>query len=452
MHPPDLERPHAGDTVDGYRLLRKLGEGRRAGVFLGLADGEPHAALKVYRSSCGVAERATELEALTRSAHAHVVHVRDVGSDSLILERLELGSLTQLLVSRSTLSLGEVLTVLAPLGSALDAMHASGVAHGSLAPGAILFRATGAPVIAGFGRATLHEPSLTPAALAGIPGVLADRSAFGRIAITLLAAVDDDRCARALDWLASQQAQSYPDDVGEALGERLFEVADAEPVRFERDETPAAPVVPARALPIARRTGMPEWIDEVVSESLDGSPIALLRARVLPHLRGVRRPVWVVAGAVGAALVLALVVVPSNDSQEPVVTEPAPTETPVVMEQSVVTGDDPVAAVASLLELRRRCILDLSVLCLDGVDQIGSAAMAADVALVRSLQSDAGEQAPDALPDVTAATLVERLGDSALLRLTLPAADDDAGETQPASLLLMKGEAGWRIRSYLIDD
>ena len=107
MQPPDHPRARPGTDIDGYRLLRKLGEGRRAEVFLGIATGEPHSALKVYRHSCVPADRAVELEALTRAAHAHVVQLRDVASNSLILERLELGSLAQLNAARSRPTIGE---------------------------------------------------------------------------------------------------------------------------------------------------------------------------------------------------------------------------------------------------------------------------------------------------------------------------------------------------------
>jgi eukaryotic-like serine/threonine-protein kinase len=495
MQHPDPSRPRPGDVLDGYRLLRKLGEGRRAEVFLGLADGEPHAALKAYRSSCSAADRSAELEALTRAAHAHVVHVRDVASNSLILERLELGSLAHLLSIRSALSAGEAVTILAPLGSALDAMHNSGVTHGAIGPMNVHFRATGAPVICGFGAARLHEPGLTPAARAALPDVTVDRAAFARLATRILALVTDDRTAHTVSWLDHQAHEEFPDDIGEELGERLFDIADAQPVRFEPDDLPRAPIVPARVLPdrrspgrvslgpaspgaespgpgsrgpvspgtasppagpaaIARRSGMPDWVGEVVGESLDGSPVAALKARLLPHLRGVRRPVWVVAGAVAVALVVALMVVPPSDGRDmtPGVTEVAPSESPVVLEDSALTADDPVEAVVALLELRERCIRDLSVLCLDGVDQAGSTAMADDVALVRSLQTDAVQQETDDLTSVATGELVERLGDSALVRLSPASGSGDGStdeETQPASLLLMKGEAGWRIRSYL---
>jgi hypothetical protein len=43
--------------------------------------------------------------------------------------------------------------------------------------------------------------------------------------------------------------------------------------------------------------------------------------------------------------------------------------------------------------------------------------------------------------DARDAAVVERLGDSVLIAL--------GPDSRPASVLLMKGEAGWRIRDYI---
>ena len=76
-----------------------------------------------------------------------------------------------------------------------------------------------------------------------------------------------------------------------------------------------------------------------------------------------------------------------------------------------------------------------------------------DQAAIRAAQQ--GGELPDPLAsasDVGTPVLIERLGDSALVRLGEAAsAVDDADEhrlapRRPASLLLVKGEAGWRIR------
>jgi len=438
-----------GDVLGGYRLLRKLGDGANAQVYLGYASTGHTAVVKVYRPGVAAAVADAELLALSRAAHAHTVQVRDVaslpdGAQCLILERLELGSLARLLAARSQLSAGEALTILAPLGAAIDAMHGSGVAHGGIAASSVLFRETGAPVLACFGRATVFDAALTPAKLALRPDVLADRAAFARLATVVLERTPSDRrVAAVVHWLASQGEQGYPDALGDALSARLFDIVDAAPVRFERDEQPDVASVPARAMvgqpvpmpesspPITRALGLPTW----VSDALENSPIATIRS----HLTGVRRPVWLAAGAVALALCIAVVVVPTD---APVPSAIAPTQSPVAIEQGIVVEDDPVAALGPLLAERERCIRDLSVLCLDAVDQPGSAALADDTALVRAIQN--GGEVTDVTLEPEGAELVERLGDSAIVRLS---ASDP--ETQPASLLLMKGEAGWRIRGYL---
>jgi eukaryotic-like serine/threonine-protein kinase len=86
--------------------------------------------------------------------------------------------------------------------------------------------------------------------------------------------------------------------------------------------------------------------------------------------------------------------------------------------------------------------MDLSVLCLDDVAQNGSAAMDDDAALIRAIE---GGSADGSLvgQEPADASLVERHGDAALVAFTL--GPDDT----PASVLLVKGEAGWRIRDYL---
>ncbi|MFW8745955.1 hypothetical protein, partial [Mesorhizobium japonicum] len=102
-------------------------------------------------------------------------------------------------------------------------------------------------------------------------------------------------------------------------------------------------------------------------------------------------------------------------------------------------GDDPAAAATVLLRRREACRRELSVLCLDGVDQDGSAAADLDRAALRSAQ-DGGELVADLVPAATDASprLGERLGDSALVTLT-----------GGASMLLVREGDGWRIRDLL---
>ena len=150
-------------------------------------------------------------------------------------------------------------------------------------------------------------------------------------------------------------------------------------------------------------------------------------------------------GAAAAVLVVALTVVPSPGAGDvPVAASPQPTLTGVDLGEPgappEITGDDPLAALAVLARTRDRCFRDLSVLCLEAVDQQQSSALAQDRAALDGLLGAATQ--PPVL-DVEGAAIVERLGDSALVSL---GADSD-----PASVLLMKGEAGWRIRDYIAE-
>jgi hypothetical protein len=168
-------------------------------------------------------------------------------------------------------------------------------------------------------------------------------------------------------------------------------------------------------------------------------------ARAVAALRTVRTRWWMALAMVGVLVVGALVLIPSRQVAQGPLPSPTSSATPEGMPAAgpdATSADDPVDALVVLLESRKGCIAQLSVLCLDAVDQSGSAALAADQDLVRSLQSGAEAAAPWAI-DQSQLTLVERLGDSTLVAIVDPA------ETEPASILLMKGEAGWRIRDYL---
>jgi hypothetical protein len=208
---------------------------------------------------------------------------------------------------------------------------------------------------------------------------------------------------------------------------------------------PVPPVVagraPAAAETIAARL---QAVWTAITERIPAGDSGWL-ARVRTALGAVRPRLWAVVGIVGVALVAAMFVLGprqsspaafSTRSAAPTVAAPEPGEL------TAVGLDDPAHALASLVAERERCISQLSVLCLDGVDQPGSAALAADQAVIRQVQSG-GELSPPWAIATVDVTLAERLGDSALVE------NSDPGETEPASVLLMKGEAGWRIRDYL---
>ena len=91
------------------------------------------------------------------------------------------------------------------------------------------------------------------------------------------------------------------------------------------------------------------------------------------------------------------------------------------------------AAFGVLAARRQTCLAAAQVSCLAEVDQAGSAAMRADE------NSVLGQREAFAI-DTHGAVLVERVGGSAIVSALL--------NEQPASFLLMKGEAGWRLREF----
>lgn len=106
-----------------------------------------------------------------------------------------------------------------------------------------------------------------------------------------------------------------------------------------------------------------------------------------------------------------------------------------------ILGDEPVTAGVALLLARAECIRTSSILCLDGVDQQGSAAIEADAYRIRIAQ-EGGVGSSEPLITGIVPTVVERLGDSALLSI-------DRADVPIASLLLVRTEQGWRIRDLV---
>ncbi|WP_166871671.1 protein kinase [Salinibacterium sp. ZJ450] len=458
-------------VVGGLRVVRRLGAGERAEVYLAVVDSEPPMALKAYRRWVSDDDIAREIEAMTCVSNEHVVQLLDVASDRdgrpcLVLERHPKGSLSELFTSGRPWSAGEAVTVLAPLAQTLGVLHTAGVAHGALGPGRVLFSERGAPVLIGWGRAALFAAGSPPVALEQHETATRDRMRLRRIAGSVLEAVTGDTiamnsCTALAGWLdSSADTAGFCDE----LAERLFAVADPQPIDLGRGGV-AVPVT----RPAFERVAVPPRIDDADSRQEPASRPGWLAALPLPEwlhdaaaahgatwsrqiltrLRTVRLRFWFAAAAVAVAFTAAMVLIPGNDSapdagtgHDPQPTGPATAGPPIVGEGSAVLADDPLAAAAELLQTRARCLRDLSVLCLDAVAQPGSAALTADEATIRAVRDG---QLEAAAVDVAVGDplLVERLGNSALIDL--------GTDSEPASLLVIRSEAGWRIRAYLGD-
>ena len=456
------------ESIGGYRIIRRLGSGSRADVFLGHAgqgpDGKPElAAIKVFRDRTHEEGVDSEITALSRLNHPHIVRLLDLATGPrdvpcLILQRLEPSGLVRLLADRRTLEAGEAVTILAPIAAAVAAMHRAGVTHGRLGSAAVLFDSTGAPVLCGFGAADAATAEQgrprTPAQLDEHPGVAADLDALTVLVTSVLSHVPDpaaraDEFAR---WVGEQRrVAGYPAQ----LERGLFAFADPAPVTFSPEavqpsvphrfdwggpdrsavDTPAGPAV---ADWLAQLTGkFPTWLPDGLVEGLAGVPNAIRR---------VRRRVWVVAGIGVAAMVVAILLsqLPQAETQNP---GPADGERIPVqpVAPSVAESGDPVTAALALLERRGQCLVERSILCLDAVHQADSAAWHADASRIQNVQ-EGGELVGDAFaPDNV--TIIDRMGDTVLL--AVGPADAASSGNVTASVLIIRTEAGWRIRSLL---
>lgn len=460
------------DTLGGYRIVRQLGTGPRANVYLGYAhdpaEPSPPVAIKVYHPDVRHEAVVVEATALSRAWGDHTVELLDLVTGptdlpALVLGRLSGSTLPRLLQERAHVRVGEAITLLAPLAAAVGRLHAAGVAHGAIATESILFDAVGSPVLCRFGRAHLFDSRCSPAALSATPAVAADMTAFAGLACRVLSRVEGATTQALVEWLTGD-SQLTPNDWLTEFDSRLFRLGEPEAIGFRAD-TPAdrnphrllgtpQPVVLVSASP--RRAARDRGRSEVES-TMHRIVLAVPRrlGRVFSHVPGARRigdsarsslsavrpRVWLAAGAVGAALIAAVLLVPAGESGATPQPASLPSAQPSVPPTDGATsGDDPAAAALELLGLRERCIRDLSVLCLDAVDQQGSSALGYDQQLIRQLQD--GAELPE-LWNIAEVSAEERLGGSALVEISEPA------ESEPAALLLVKGEAGWRIRDYV---
>lgn len=496
------------DTLGGYRLVRRLGVGARSEVWLG-SNGAQTVAIKVYLDGISSEHVDAEIEALGRASHRHLMRLDDLamapnGTPCMILQRLSQWSLGRLLAAAKP-SEGEAVTILAPLCLAVAELHRVGVAHGRIGPGSVLFDDRGAPVLSSFGKAELFGPmpdestrsSVSPAQLSREPSITRDLDALSRLCtLTLRPGCE------VVQWLADPTEREDSSFTWE-LADRLFGLSPAEPVRTAMpgwEEQPSA--IPSRVsenLPLSRQrdlnvevldnenTGnanvrdgrppgegratpktsrfvvglhVPEGLSRLITEwwsdAAERSPASVIVRRVKDSLKPVRKPVWIVAGIVATCVVAAVAVMPLRGGPvaQPTL-QTSPTPEPLSSAALVaMTGDDPVAAASALLDARNECFESLSVLCLDSVDQSGSTAMTIDATQVRMLQ-EGGSNDGSALAATLATpdrveprriTLVERLGDSALVTAIF---GDDETTLASYSLLLIKQEAGWRLRDII---
>jgi len=160
--------------IPGYSVLRTLGTGGMATVYLAVQESlEREVALKVMApvlaANADFCEQFLKEGRITaKLSHPHLVTVHDIGSYRgtyyMASEYLSAGSLRERL--QSGLGAYDALNIAHDLASGLTYAHEMGFVHRDVKPGDILFRASGAAVLADFGIAKAIK-SISSSTMAG---------------------------------------------------------------------------------------------------------------------------------------------------------------------------------------------------------------------------------------------------------------------------------------------
>lgn len=163
-------------AIPGYRILRTLGQGGMASVFLAVQESlDREVALKVMAPALAAnpefAERFLKEGKLTaKLQHPNVVTIHDIGVHNgiyyLSAEFIPRGTLKER-ITEEGISVGEALNVLSDIAHGLDYAHEKGVVHRDVKPGNVLFRKDGRAVLADFGIAKAMDGG-TSSTMAGM--------------------------------------------------------------------------------------------------------------------------------------------------------------------------------------------------------------------------------------------------------------------------------------------
>ncbi|MCD5347234.1 hypothetical protein [Agromyces sp. S2-1-8] len=502
-----LRRVATGDRSEVHLAVDAVdGAGSPAGAD-GATARRP-VAVKVYRDGVDDDQIGTEIAVMGADASGTLptlvdVAVLDDRRRVLVLDRIAGPTLAHLLGER-LLDPGEATTILAPLVAAAAGLADAGFVHTRMATSDVMIDETGRPRLVGLGAVRSLD-----AAGAAVARTELLRESHRRLAALIEEVARSTRQPAVFERaaaIARSGAESRPFARTEGEIERaLFAAATAAPVRTNvgaaaRGSLPTR-IAPSTSEPMMSTAGpvtsqatrerqrpagsrargwratlgelaqLPIPAVEPVARSADADRAGAARRRWRELIAGRRRPLVVGAAAGGAALVLLLTLVPPSaeaggvDRETVTATDSASSGRTEARRAAVPTGGtggadeahgterdsdgpaaeegaalvDPVAAAVALMTLRQECLAAIDAGCLDQVDQPGSALDRSDrEALARAREGEVPEVPGFALDQLSVSA---EMGDAVLLEL--PYADP---QREPASLLVMRGEAGWRLR------
>jgi putative two-component system response regulator len=153
----------SGTDFGSYRVARLLGRGGMGEVYLGLQTPlDRLVALKVLPwllidDPAALERFRQEAKSLARLSHPNIVRVFDFGNAQgvtyLVMEYIDGGPLSAML--GKPVPLEDVISLLAPIASALDHAHEQGLLHRDIKPSNVLLKADGTPMLTDFGLARM---------------------------------------------------------------------------------------------------------------------------------------------------------------------------------------------------------------------------------------------------------------------------------------------------------
>lgn len=486
------------EEIAGYRIVRRLrsigGEERAIG------RGPDGAVLvrRLHEPIPPAVERGIEALAAA-NGRPHVACLRDLAIDLsgslVVVTDLVTGPSIRELMAAGPWQLGHAVTLLVPLVRTLADLHDAGITVGRLDVDSVRLDGSGAPIIVDWSEA-VATPPLPPRLRERDAHYAADAAAVARLVAAIVEVLPEVEGQRLREVIAEAQDEGEGRSVtGASLADRLFTVAD--PLPLGHDRAPGPPPTPSLATPAPVVTA-PLASSSTSPEAAIASPLSGTIARVsaalgLPaslvstldatilgagtRLRAVRdraadlprRRLLLIAAAAAVGLAMTISTVLDGDSSGDAVTlvedsrgndlstGAAEAETGVPGSPIGASTADPAAAappsvldlpdpqdgewssiVSALVAEWERCARESERLCDTALHRESA------VADLR-LHSQDGETLArlgalvESGPEVL---ITERMGSAVILEVTGP-------QTAAASLLVMRSEAGWRVRDVL---
>lgn len=267
-------QPEGVATSGRYQLIRELGRGGAAAVYLALDRHlDRQVALKVYHPKTmqedGPTQLAREGALPARVGHSGIVQVLDVDAElgAVILELITGGSLKERL-AQGAATVDEALAVVEAVCHPLSALHRRGIVHRDVKPGNILLRAgdLARPVLTDLGVALLpgeaHEPGV------GTPAFMAPEQRTQTV-------IDARADVYAVGVMLAAMLGGYPGPGG-LVGALLDQCLSDNPGGRPRDAAELGRLIAALRFNVARETELQRDIDEVtrLAQASSSSPTA----------------------------------------------------------------------------------------------------------------------------------------------------------------------------------